>query len=77
MSDTSKVILLVEDTPDDATQTLRAINRGHVMNTIALARDRIGYLRKPVDLAEFVEAVKVLGMCWLTMNQGPPEWTTP
>ena len=35
------------------------------------------YVRKPVDFAEFVEAVKVLGIYWLMMNQGPPERNTP
>ncbi len=31
------------------------------------------YVRKPVDFAEFAEAVKVLGIYWLMMNQSPPE----
>jgi CheY-like chemotaxis protein len=31
------------------------------------------YVRKPVDFAEFLEAVRVLGIYWLMMNQGPPE----
>ena len=31
------------------------------------------YVRKPVDFAEFVEAVKVLGIYWLMMNEPPPE----
>jgi two-component system, response regulator len=31
------------------------------------------YVRKPVDFAEFVEAVRVLGIYWLMMNQAPPE----
>ena len=35
------------------------------------------YVRKPVDFAEFVEAVKVLGIYWLMMNQGPPEKAAP
>jgi two-component system response regulator len=35
------------------------------------------YVRKPVDFAEFVEAVKVLGMYWMMMNQGPPERASP
>jgi two-component system response regulator len=30
------------------------------------------YVRKPVDFAEFLEAVKVLGVYWLMMNQPPP-----
>jgi two-component system response regulator len=32
-----------------------------------------GYVRKPVDFAEFVEAVRVLGIYWLMTNQTPPE----
>lgn len=31
------------------------------------------YVRKPVDFAEFMEAVKVLGIYWLMMNESPPE----
>jgi two-component system response regulator len=151
MSDTNKVILLVEDNPDDVTLTLRAFKRSHVANPIAVARDGIealdflfargdysdrataplptliildlklpkldglgvlkairedertrllpvviltsskeqqdliagyslganSYVRKPVDFAEFVEAVKVLGIYWLMMNQGPPERSAP
>jgi len=147
MSDGSKVILLVEDNPDDAALTLRAFKRSHVMNTIEVARDGIealdflfargdyasregaplptlvildlklpkldghgvlkairadqrthllpvviltsskeeqdlisgyslganSYVRKPVDFVEFAEAVKVLGIFWLMMNQSPPE----
>jgi CheY-like chemotaxis protein len=30
------------------------------------------YVRKPVDFAEFMEAVKRLGMYWLLLNQTPP-----
>jgi two-component system response regulator len=30
------------------------------------------YVRKPVDFAEFIEAVKVLGIYWLALNQVPP-----
>jgi len=151
MSDTNKVILLVEDNPDDVALTLRAFKRSHVMNKIVVARDGIealdylyargaysdraalalpalvildlklpkldglgvlkavredertrllpvviltsskeeqdliagyslganSYVRKPVDFAEFLEAVKVLGMYWLMMNQCPPERPTP
>ena len=151
MNDIHKIILLVEDNPDDAALTLRAFKRSHLMNTIAVARDGVealdflfargayadranlhlptlvildlklpkldglsvlkairadertqllpvviltsskeeqdlisgyslganSYVRKPVDFAEFVEAVKVLGIYWLMMNQGPPERATP
>jgi two-component system response regulator len=147
MSDSNKVILLVEDNPDDAALTLRAFKRSHVANPIAEVRDGIealdflfargvygerataplptliildlklpkldglgvlkairedertrllpvvvltsskeeqdlissyslganSYVRKPVDFNEFLEAVKVLGIYWLMMNQSPPE----
>ncbi|MCY4753377.1 response regulator [Pelomonas aquatica] len=33
------------------------------------------YVRKPVDFIEFVEAVKVLGLYWLALNQIPPRQT--
>jgi two-component system, response regulator len=32
-----------------------------------------GYVRKPVDFAEFQEAVRRLGIYWLMTNQPPPE----
>jgi two-component system response regulator len=31
------------------------------------------YVRKPVDFAEFLEAVRLLGVYWLMTNQSPPE----
>ena len=146
MNDESKVILLVEDNPDDVALTLRAFKRSHLMNPLAVARDGVealdflfargahadragaalptlvildlklprldglgvlkalradpgtallpaviltsskeeqdivsgyklganSYVRKPVDFTEFVEAVKVLGIYWLALNQSPP-----
>jgi two-component system, response regulator len=30
------------------------------------------YVRKPVDFAEFAEAVGQLGLYWLVLNQQPP-----
>lgn len=33
------------------------------------------YVRKPVDFVEFVDAVKVLGLYWLALNQIPPSQT--
>ena len=146
MNDESKVILLVEDNPDDVALTMRAFKRSHLMNPLVVARDGVvaldfvfargvhanragaplptlaildlklprldglgvlkalradprtallpaviltsskeeqdvvagykfganSYVRKPVDFAEFVEAVKVLGIYWLALNQMPP-----
>lgn len=31
------------------------------------------YIRKPVDFAQFAEAVSHLGLYWLVLNQQPPE----
>lgn len=146
MNDESKVILLVEDNPDDVALTLRAFKRSHLMNPLVVARDGVealdflfargahaeraqaplptlvildlklprldglgvlkalradprtallpaviltsskeeqdivsgyklganSYVRKPVDFTEFIEAVKVLGIYWLALNQLPP-----
>ena len=41
MSEAEKVILLVEDNPDDEALTLRAFKRSHVLNTVRVARDGI------------------------------------
>jgi CheY-like chemotaxis protein len=30
------------------------------------------YVRKPVDFAQFIEAVRNLGLYWLLLNEGPP-----
>jgi two-component system response regulator len=146
MNDPDKVILLVEDNPDDEALTLRALRRSHLLNPIEVARDGVealdfllargrhaaraaeplptlvildlklpkldglgvlkairgdlrtrflpvviltssqeerdlisgyelganSYVRKPVDFAEFIEAVKRLGMYWLLVNQVAP-----
>jgi two-component system, response regulator len=32
-----------------------------------------GYIQKPVDLVQFVEAVKAVGLYWLVVNVPPPE----
>jgi two-component system response regulator len=34
------------------------------------------YVRKPVDFAEFLEAARILGVFWLTLNQLPPARNT-
>ncbi len=146
MSEACKDILLVEDNADDVALTLRAFQRSHLLNPIAVARDGVealdflfargvhqaraeqplptlvildlklpkldglsvlrairadertrllpvviltsskeeqdlvsgyslganSYVRKPVDFTEFLEAVKVLGIYWLALNQLPP-----
>jgi CheY-like chemotaxis protein len=30
------------------------------------------YVQKPVDFAQFTEAIRQLGLYWLVLNQGPP-----
>ncbi len=37
--DNSKVILLVEDNPDDVALTLRAFKKNNIMNTVVIAKD--------------------------------------
>jgi two-component system response regulator len=147
LNESDKIILLVEDSPDDVTLTLRAFKRSHLMNPIEVARDGIealdflfgrgahasranaplptlvildlklpkldglgvlkairadpftqflpvviltsskeeqdlisgyalganSYVRKPVDFVEFLDAVKVLGIFWLMLNQTPTQ----
>jgi two-component system response regulator len=36
-----------------------------------------GYVRKPVNSAEFAKAVSTLGMFWLLLNESAPDLTTP
>jgi two-component system response regulator len=30
-----------------------------------------GYVRKPVDFTQFIDAVKTLGLFWLLLNETP------
>lgn len=51
-----------------------------VLSSSAEDRDRMSsydlgansYVRKPVDFAEFTEAIRQLGLYWLILNVGPP-----
>ena len=31
------------------------------------------YIRKPVDFAQFAEAIRQLGLYWLLLNEPPPQ----
>jgi two-component system, response regulator len=138
-----KVILLIEDNPDDEELTLRALRNHHIANEMVVARDgqealdyllgagggsptivpqvvlldlqlpkisgldvlrrlradertrylpiviltssneerdlvegyRLGansYVRKPVDFLQFAEAIRILGLYWLVLNEPMP-----
>lgn len=141
-----KIIVLVEDNPNDEALTLRALKKNNIANEVVVARDgaealdlllgrgehadlhngRViamilldlklpkvdglevlktlrqnektkllpvviltsskadqdiiqgyslganSYIRKPVDFAQFMEAVRQLGLYWLVMNEIPP-----
>lgn len=143
---TDKVILLVEDNPDDADLTMRAFKRHNILNEVVIApdgsmaldylfgtgvyegrntdiqpalilldlnlpkidglevlrrirtdertrylpvvvltsskedRDMVeaynnhvnSYIRKPVDFVQFSEAIRLLGLYWLVINEMPP-----
>lgn len=36
-----------------------------------------GYVRKPVNFADFAEAVSTIGMFWLLLNEAPPDIDSP
>jgi CheY-like chemotaxis protein len=146
----NKIILLVEDNPDDEALTLRALEKNNIMNKVVVAHDGVealdylfgegsyagrdtgvmpevilldlklpkidglevlrriradrrtkllpvviltsskeerdliegysrganSYIRKPVDFAQFGEAVKELKLYWLVLNVGPPNVRT-
>src|SRR2546427_12533151 len=64
---------------------LRADPRTHLLPVVILPsskeeRDLVSsyslgansYVRKPVDFAEFTEAIRQLGLYWLILNEPPP-----
>jgi two-component system response regulator len=141
-----KIILLVEDNPDDVELTIRALKKNNILNRMIVAQDGVealdylfgtgvhagrnvkelpivilldlklpkidglevlkrirqneltrllpvviltssaeekdkingyklganSYVRKPVDFAQFTEAIKTLGLYWLIWNEPPP-----
>jgi len=141
-----KIILLVEDNPDDVELTLRAFKKNNILNRVIIAKDGVealdvlfgtgtyagrelkelpvvilldlklpkidgmevlkrirqdnrtklipvviltssaepkdvvngyslganGYVRKPVEFSQFVEAMRNLGLFWLLWNEPPP-----
>jgi len=143
---TNKIILLVEDNPDDEALTLRALTQNKIVNEVVVAHDGAealdylfatgayagrdltampqlilldlklpkidglevlqllradprtrllpvviltssredrdvvesyrhcanSYIRKPVDFAQFIEAVRQLGLYWLVLNEPAP-----
>ena len=67
---------------------LRADPRTHLLPVVILTsskeeRDLVSsyslgansYVRKPVDFAEFTEAIRQLGLYWLILNEAPPNKT--
>jgi two-component system response regulator len=141
-----KIILLVEDNPDDELLAIRALEKNNIMNDVVVARDGAealdylfgtgaytgrdmsvmpqiilldlklpkidglevlrrlrnnertkllpvvvltssredrdltecyslganSYIRKPVNFAQFTEAIRQLGLYWLVLNESPP-----
>jgi two-component system response regulator len=145
-----KIILLVEDNPDDVALTLRALKKSNILNEVVVANDGVealdylfgngdyagrdmdlmpqlilldlklpkldgmevlrhmraddstkllpvviltsskeeqdiingynlganSYIRKPVDFAQFSEAIRQLGLYWLVLNESLPRGRT-
>ena len=84
----TNTILLVEDNPDDEELTLRAFRKSKmrrvpvvVLTSSNEERDILSsydlgansFVRKPVDFAQFMDAARELGMCWMVTNEPPPK----
>jgi len=76
-----KRILLVEDSANDVELTLVALEENHLANEVVVVRDgeealdylgANGYVVKPVDFREFVDAIKEVGLFWAVVNEPPP-----
>jgi DNA-binding response OmpR family regulator len=56
-----KLILLVEDNPDDEALTLRALNMEEQDRLNGYSLGANSYVQKPVDFDQFIGAVRQLG----------------
>lgn len=61
-----RVILIVEDEPDDEELTRLALD---VPSSYKLGAN--SHVRKPVDFTRFTETVRQLGLYWLVLNESP------
>ncbi len=75
MNDPDKVILLVEDNPDDEALTLRALRRSHLLNPIEVARDGVEALdflfARNAHAARAAEPLPTL----VILDSSFPSWT--